>query len=218
MQLLDQIVDPLLHGIKLTGIFLTPGFGLGFVHKGGDVNHLRTLQTAQNKALLPGIGTEHQGEQLRIRIGNGGMEGYGIITVFRLWNNGFDDGKNETVFNLLKQNIPGEWAENTRGIRIRNKIHLEWGERFEWPDCNAQIKGTRFSCYGLRDQFGILSDGTVVPCCLDSDGIINLGNIFDENIDSILNSERALNIINGFKNGTASEDLCKRCGYAQKFI
>lgn len=142
----------------------------------------------------------------------------GIIVVFRLWNNGFDGGKNETVFNLLKQTIPGEWAENTRGIRIRNKIHLEWGERFEWPDCNAEIKGNRFFCYGLRDQFGILSDGTVVPCCLDSDGIINLGNIFEEETDAILNSERALRITEGFKNGIASEDLCKRCGYAQRFI
>ena len=142
----------------------------------------------------------------------------GIIIVFRLWNNGFDGGKNEIVFNLLKENIHGEWAENTRGIRIRNKIHLEWGERFEWPDSKAEIKGEKFSCYGLRDQFGILSDGTVVPCCLDSDGIINLGNIFNEDIEAILNSERALNLIEGFKCGIASEDLCKRCGYAQRFV
>ncbi len=142
----------------------------------------------------------------------------GIIIVFRLWNNGFDGGKNEIVFNLLKENIHGEWAENTRGIRIRNKIHLEWGERFEWPDSKAEIKGEKFSCYGLRDQFGILSDGTVVPCCLDSDGIINLGNIFNEDIEAILNSERALKLIEGFKHGIASEDLCKRCGYAQRFV
>lgn len=142
----------------------------------------------------------------------------GIIIVFRLWNNGFDGGKNEIIFNLLKENIHGEWAENTRGIRIRNKIHLEWGERFEWPDSKAEIKGEKFSCYGLRDQFGILSDGTVVPCCLDSEGIINLGNIFNEDIGAILNSERALNLIEGFKCGIASEDLCKRCGYAQRFV
>ncbi len=142
----------------------------------------------------------------------------GIIVVFRFWNNGFDNGKNETVFNLLRQNIPGEWVKNTRGIRIRNKIHLEWGERFEWPDSDAEIKGNNFFCYGLKDQFGILSDGTVVPCCLDSDGAINLGNIFNEDINSILNSERALKIIEGFKCGVASEELCKRCGYAQRFV
>ena len=142
----------------------------------------------------------------------------GIIVVFRLWNKGFDDGKNEIAFDILKESIDGEWAENTRGIRIRNKIHLEWGERFDWPDSNADIKGDRFFCYGLRDQFGILSDGTVVPCCLDSDGVINLGNVFEQDIHSILNSEKALDIIEGFKHSTASEELCKRCGYAQRFI
>lgn len=142
----------------------------------------------------------------------------GTIVVFRMWNNGFDCGRNETTFNLLKELIQGEWAENTRGIRIRDKIHIEWGERFEWPDSEAEIKGDKFFCYGLKDHFGILSDGTVVPCCLDSDGIINLGNVFTESLDTILNSDRAKAIADGFAKGETSEDLCKRCGYAQRFI
>jgi radical SAM protein with 4Fe4S-binding SPASM domain len=136
----------------------------------------------------------------------------------RLWNKGFDDGKNEMAIKLLKEYIAGDWVENTRGIRICDKIYLEWGERFEWPDSDAEVKGDKFFCYGLKDQFGILSDGTVVPCCLDSDGIINLGNIFDEDIKDILSSERATNMVEGFKCGKASEDLCKRCGYAQRFV
>ncbi len=142
----------------------------------------------------------------------------GVIVVFRLWNKGFDYGKNETAYNILKENISGEWADNTRGIRIRDKIHIEWGERFEWPDMSAEIKGDNFSCYALKDQFGILADGTVVPCCLDSNGVINLGNIFGEDINAILNSKRATDIVEGFKCGVASEDLCKRCGYAQRFV
>lgn len=142
----------------------------------------------------------------------------GTIVTLRLWNRGFDGGRNEITLNLLRQHIPGGWVENTRGTKIRDKIYLEYGERFEWPDCNAEIKGTRFFCYGLKDHFGILADGTVVPCCLDSDGIINLGNIFNEDIDSILQSRRAQAITAGFRNGTASEDLCQRCGYAQRFV
>ncbi len=142
----------------------------------------------------------------------------GTIVVFRMWNKGFDDGKNKIAFNVFKENIFGEWAENTRGIRIRDKIHIEWGERFEWPDLDLGIKGNKFSCYALKDQFGILVDGTVVPCCLDSDGVINLGNIFDKDIDKILYSKRAATLIDGFKCGVASEDLCKRCGYAQRFV
>lgn len=142
----------------------------------------------------------------------------GTIVNFRLWNKGFDDGKNETTLDLLKSKMPGEWADNTRGMKIRDKVFLEWGDRFEWPDSEAEIKGTKFSCYGLKDHFGILSDGTVVPCCLDSDGVINLGNIFKEDIKAILNSERAVNMVEGFKCGKASEDLCRRCGYAQRFV
>lgn len=142
----------------------------------------------------------------------------GTIVVFRLWNKGFDGGKNENALNLLKENISGDWAENTRGIRIRDKIYLEWGDRFEWPDTNSEIKGNKFFCYGLKDQFGILSDGTIVPCCLDSDGTINLGNIFNEDIKSILNSKRALDMVECFRCGAASEELCKRCGYAQRFV
>ena len=142
----------------------------------------------------------------------------GTIVNFRLWNEGFDNGKNACTLDILQQYIPGDWVKNSRGIRIRDKIFIEHGERFEWPDSHADIKGTRFYCYGLKDQFGILADGTVVPCCLDSDGVIALGNVFEGDLSAILRSERAMRMREGFQCGTASEDLCRRCGYAQKFV
>ena len=142
----------------------------------------------------------------------------GTIVVFRLWNKGHDDDKNERAFRMLKDIISGEWVENTRGIRIWDKMHIEWGERFEWPDSDAKVKGDKFFCYGLKDQFGILADGTVVPCCLDSDGVICLGNLFEEDLDVILNSKRAMDMVEGFQCGVASEELCKRCGYARRFV
>ncbi|MBQ3234630.1 MAG: radical SAM protein [Clostridia bacterium] len=142
----------------------------------------------------------------------------GTIVVFRLWNDGFDCGKNETIISLLKSAFKGEWAENSRGIKIDNNIYLEYGKRFKWPDESEEIQGERFFCYGLKDQFGILVDGSVVPCCLDSEGVINLGNIFKQDIESILNCDRAVKMVDGFRCGKASEELCKRCGYAQRFI
>ena len=141
----------------------------------------------------------------------------GIIVVFRLWNKGFDGGRNNTAVKLLKREIKGEWRENTRGVKIRERIFLEYGERFEWPDIDACDNGENVFCYGLRDQFGVLCDGTVVPCCLDSDGVINLGNIFSEDIEKILNSERAVAMAEGFKCRRATEELCRKCGYAKKF-
>ncbi len=142
----------------------------------------------------------------------------GTITVFRLWNKGYDGGRNERAIEIIKERISGAWRENTRGITVRDRIYIEWGDRFEWPDSEAEIKGTKFFCYGLKDQFGILADGTVVPCCLDSDGVIALGNAFSGDLDEILGSERANAIVEGFKCGKASEELCKRCGYAQRFV
>ena len=141
----------------------------------------------------------------------------GIIVVLRLWNNGYDGGKNAKTVAFLKGEIEGEWVENSKGLRIRDKMFLEYGDRFGWPDKDAEIQGDDVFCYGLRDHFGILSDGTVVPCCLDSDGCINLGNIFEENIEDILSSDRAKAMVKGFDGRKAAEDLCRRCEFARRF-
>ena len=77
--------------------------------------------------------------------------------------------------------------------------------------------GNDVYCYGMRDHFGILCDGTVVPCCLDSDGVIALGNVFQTSLDEILSSSRAQAIKKGFECRKASEELCRRCGYAQRW-
>jgi len=142
----------------------------------------------------------------------------GIIVVLRLWNRGYDGGRNDRTFAFLRNRLEGQWVDNTRGIRIRDKLHLEWGDRFAWPDLEAAVQGTEVSCWGLRDHFGILCDGTVVPCCLDSDGIIALGNIFEEELEEILGSQRVQDMISGFERRRASEELCRRCGYAQRFV
>ena len=77
----------------------------------------------------------------------------GTIVVFRLWNAGFDGGKNDFALKTLQDNIPGDWVENSQGLRIRDKIFVEFGDRFEWPDRSAEIKGDKFYCYGLKSQF-----------------------------------------------------------------
>ena len=141
----------------------------------------------------------------------------GTIISLRLWNHGCDEGKNQTALAHLQEILPGQWTQNTRGYRIRDGLFLEWGERFAWPDLNAPDYGTRIACYGLRDHFGILSDGTVVPCCLDSEGTMGLGNVFREALDDILASPRAKAIAEGFRCRNAAESLCRHCGYAQRF-
>ena len=141
----------------------------------------------------------------------------GILTVLRLWNEGSDNGRNDRTLSFIRERLPGEWKFGTRGARIRHKLHLEYGKRFDWPDMSAEYNGDQIFCYGLGDHFGILCDGTVVPCCLDREGTIALGNVFTDDLNTVLASDRANKIREGFKNRCASEELCKRCGYATRF-
>ncbi len=141
----------------------------------------------------------------------------GVIVVLRLWNRGVDGGRNDAVCARLRARLEGEWRENTRGFRIRQRLHLEWGDRFEWPDPDAPDGGDRVFCYGLADHFGILCDGRVVPCCLDSEGTITLGNVYEGSLREILNSERACAMRDGFARRHATEELCRKCGYARRF-
>ena len=141
----------------------------------------------------------------------------GVIVCLRLWNKGFDDGLNDRTEELLRKALPGQWAVNSRGYRVRDRLFLEWGERFSWPDLAAPVYSDKVYCHGLLDQCGILCDGSVVPCCLDSEGAVTLGNIFKQDLDEILSSDRAKAMAEGFRCRHATEELCRRCGYAQRF-
>ena len=141
----------------------------------------------------------------------------GILTVLRLWNRGSDEGRNIDTLALLHEKFGEPESVGVRGERIRPKLHLEYGERFDWPSMDIDPLGDEVFCYGLSDHFAVLSDGTVVPCCLDKDGDMALGNIFSENIEDVLSSERAKKIRDGFLGKRAEEELCKRCGYARRF-
>lgn len=141
------------------------------------------------------------------------------IICYRLWNEGGENLENESILAYMHQEFPGEWKKNSTGFTIGSRVFLELGEKFDWPDPNAKVSSQNsYYCYGLSDQIGILCDGTVVPCCLDSEGRLKLGNIFEEELEDILNSPRAVSIYESFKNRTAAEELCRHCGYATRFV
>lgn len=141
----------------------------------------------------------------------------GVLVVLRLWNRDHDGGRNVSTLDLIHQAFPQPWKVEPRGTRIQNKLYLEHGDRFAWPDMAAEDFGENVFCYGLRDHFGILCDGRVVPCCLDREGAISLGNIFQEDIQQILQSPRAQAMVQGFSCRKATEELCRKCGYARRF-
>ena len=142
----------------------------------------------------------------------------GIISVMRLWNLGGLEEKNTFILAKMKDFFPEPWVAMTNGERLRPRLFLEWGEKFDWPDENADEVGGNHSCYGLRDQIGILCDGSVVPCCLDADGVITLGNIFEESLDDILQKPRACALRRSFENRNITEPLCLRCGFAAQRV
>lgn len=141
----------------------------------------------------------------------------GVLTVLRLWNQGCDEGRNIDTEAFFRDRIEGEWKLGGRGYRIKNKLHLEFGDRFTWPDMACEDGGDSVFCYGLKDHFGVLCDGRVIPCCLDREGAIDLGNIFTDDLEDILHGERAVKLREGFKQRKATEELCRKCGYARRF-
>lgn len=145
----------------------------------------------------------------------------GTIVALRLWNLG-SDADNSQILDRLKSEFPDEWTPVRGGSsqKLAPKLFLEWGERFDWPD-EAQPESDKASdifCYALRDHAGILVDGTVVPCCLDADGKLALGNLFETELEDILNSPRAKSIYNGFSKRRAAESFCRKCGFAKRFV
>lgn len=141
----------------------------------------------------------------------------GKLCVLRLWNQNGLDSLNGEIEALLARSFPKPWPESRRSRKLAERVYLEPGERFDWPDLTGADRGEPCFCYGLRDQVGVLVDGTVVPCCLDHEGDIPLGNLFEQELNEIMSTEKARSIFNGFSRRQATEPLCRRCGYARRF-
>lgn len=152
-------------------------------------------------------------------------ENTNIICALRLWNldtrYSASNNMNIDIFELLEKEFEincdlKESLKEKNSFKLRKNVYISMGEKFKWPSLKVEELGERAFCYGLRDQIGILVDGTVVPCCLDSDGSILLGNIFENNLEEILDSKRAKDIYDGFSERKVVEELCKRCGFINR--
>lgn len=139
----------------------------------------------------------------------------GCIIVLRLWNEGGHNSMNEEIIRLIANHQPRPWVERNDGWRLAENLYIESDNMFEWPDLQHEsYAGEEVFCYALRNQIGVLVDGTVVPCCLDHNGDMDLGNLYTQSLEEILASPRAHAIYQGFTNHTATEPLCQRCGYS----
>lgn len=145
----------------------------------------------------------------------------GVLCALRLWNEGTAPRLNGAVEAFLSQRIGRDvesLPRDARGNRtLQPNLFLERAERFGWPDLNAPESGANF-CHGFTRQLAVLWDGTVTPCCLDSEGDIPLGNLLSQPLEEILQGERAAAMAAGFAARKPTEELCRRCGYARRFL
>lgn len=138
----------------------------------------------------------------------------------RLWNLNKENSSqkfNEKIFEMLEQKYGITIDRNLikkESFRVAKRVRVHFDELFSWPNLvNNPLPNSR--CYGLNRQLGILSNGIVVPCCLDHEGKIALG---DANIQSLRDIiTNAKHIAKGLKDGLPTEELCKKCSYRLRF-
>ncbi|AVK86241.1 radical SAM protein [Lysinibacillus sp. B2A1] len=153
---------------------------------------------------------------------------YNTIISYRLWNLQKDHitdvaaRRNRETLEILENEYSLDYrieekVQPGKGVKIAPNIYLNQDHEFRWPSLLAPEDEGKGFCHALRSQAAILVDGTVVPCCLDGEGVINLGNVHEKSFGEIVEGERANNIVDGFSRREAVEELCRKCGYRQKF-
>lgn len=144
---------------------------------------------------------------------------------FRLWNLNDPRGSltdNTQMLERIQKRFDFKLQTNLdvrqqKSVRIKNRLYLHYDTEFVWPSLEQDILGQEGFCYGLSSHFGILADGTVVPCCLDKEGNIPLGNANKESIANILSNPTSQALLQGFNKRKLINPLCQRCNYIERF-
>lgn len=153
---------------------------------------------------------------------------HNTIISYRLWNlqkeatSDLAQRRNRETLEILENeyNLDYKIEEKVqpgKGIKIAQNVYLNQDHEFQWPSLLAPEDDGKGFCHALRSQAAILVDGTVVPCCLDGEGVINLGNINKTPFSEIIESDRANALYDGFTRREAVEEMCRKCGYRQRF-
>jgi molybdenum cofactor biosynthesis enzyme MoaA len=140
------------------------------------------------------------------------------IVQLRLWN------YNEQVFTNGVNSCLSFFGINQKDLQIEQKryqtnhrnIYFSLDKQFQWPSdpVDSSSIGT---CHGSKTMLGILSDGTLVPCCLDHDGAIDLGNVLTTSFSILIDSPRLRKMHAGFNNRQIIEPFCQHCHFRSRF-
>lgn len=151
------------------------------------------------------------------------LEKTNIIISFRLWNleNIAENTENYHILKALEKafNVENliDIAKENEFVKLDENAFLNQDLEFVWPSLENEIISEVGTCWGLRNQVAILANGDIVPCCLDGEGEIKLGNIFEKTFEDIINSEYSKEFVKAFEENRVIHSLCKRCGFRSKF-
>ncbi len=134
----------------------------------------------------------------------------------RFWNENHLDQESQLCLEAIKQHFSNSISTTHNNIFLQERTYLSFDNQFEWPALAAN-QTNHGRCYGAKNMLAVLVDGTVVPCCLDDEGEIVLGNIFTASLQNIMNTKRYKAIVQGFNDNKCIELLCQKCSYRQRF-
>lgn len=145
------------------------------------------------------------------------------IISYRLWNMSDikENEHNKYILDILgiryKQHKLYNKAKENDFVKLDDNIYLNQDRQFKWPNINDEEISCNGTCLGLKNQIAILVNGDIVPCCLDENANILLGNIFENTLEEILNTDKTKRIVEGFNNNKLEEKLCRTCGFRKRF-
>ncbi len=127
----------------------------------------------------------------------------------RFWVN---NKYNEKIISILSKAFAKK-IELKNGFKICDNVFISINKEFKWPSLENDYNTKKGTCYALKDHIGILVNGDIVPCCLDSKGIMKLGNIFHNTLEEVIKSNKYEAMLKGFKNNQKIEQLCQKCNF-----
>lgn len=134
----------------------------------------------------------------------------------RLWNlnaHFIAPKQNFEIYRLLERYFGTKIDIKLKQNRLQRHILLHQNRLFNWVDLKGKKQNFQGTCHALKEQIGILSDGSLVPCCFDTKADIFLGNVFEKNFNELLNSKRLKAMKKGFEQNKRVEALCQRCEF-----
>lgn len=135
----------------------------------------------------------------------------------RLWNDKENlkvTEYNTYIKNYLKEYFHSDFIDSKA---IIPHVYASIEDEFTWPSEKDKDNLEKTKCLGGSTHIGILVNGEVVLCCLDSSGKTSFGSLKNKTLKEIVESDKFNKIVNDLKNGKPYFEICQKCTYRNRF-